>query len=272
MDNENLQDIPAARKVFILNYIQTHGSASIKELSNLQNVSEATIRRDLDEMSLEGKIDRTRGGAILHTEQSTSFEHAYNEKAKLMIDEKKAIGKFAASYIEDGDTIFLDSGTTSLQVALNISDKKNITVITYDLFIATSVILDDSSTLIVTGGIRRNDFGVLTGPMVQEFLSDIRVNKVFLTADSVDINFGISNASFHEIDAKKQSIRSGRYIYLIVDHSKFGKVAMARVCHLRDVDDIIVDNGLSPDIQHALTRENIPFTMVPVSQSPLSGL
>ena len=263
MENENLQDIPAARRVFILNYIQTHGSASIKELSILQNVSEATIRRDLDEMSQEGKLERTRGGAILLTEKSTSYEHAYNEKAKLMIDEKKAIGKFAASYIEDGDTIFLDSGTTSLQVGLNLADKKNLTIITYDLFIATSVILDDSSTLIVTGGIRRNDFGVLTGPMVQDFLRDIRVNKVFLTADSVDINFGISNAGFHEIDAKKQSIRAGRYIYLIVDHSKFGKVAMTRVCTLRDVDEIIVDDNLPLDTQAALSKENILFTLVP---------
>lgn len=266
MENENLQDIPAARKVFILSYIQTHGSASIKELAILQNVSEATIRRDLDEMSQEGKIERTRGGAILPTEQSTSFEHAYNEKAKLMIDEKKAIGKFAASYVENGDTIFLDSGTTSLQVALNLADKKNITVITYDLFVATSIILDESSTLIVTGGIRRNDFGVLTGPMVQEFLRDIRVNKVFLTADSVDIDFGVSNAGFHEIDAKKQSIRSGRYIYLIVDHSKFGKVAMTRVCPLRDVDEVIVDDGLSLDLQEALGRANVPFVLVPTTE------
>lgn len=263
MENENLQDIPAARKVFILNYIQAHGSASIKELALLQNVSEATIRRDLDEMSLEGKLERTRGGAILLAEQSTSFEHAYNEKAKLMIDEKKAIGKFAASYIEDGDTVFLDSGTTALQVALHMADKKNITVITYDLFVATSIILDESSTLIVTGGIRRNDFGVLTGPMVQEFLRDIRVNKVFLTADSVDMEFGVSNAGFHEIDAKKQSIRSGRYIYLIVDHSKFGKVAMTRVCPLQDIDEVIVDDGLSSDMQNALTKSNVTFQLVP---------
>lgn len=262
MENENLQDIPAARKVFILNYIQEQGSASIKELSILQNVSEATIRRDLDELSQEGKLERTRGGAILHTEQSTSFEHAYNEKAKLMLEEKKAIGKFAASYIEDGDTIFLDSGTTSLQVGLNLADKKNITIITYDLFIATSIVLDESSTLIVTGGIRRNDFGVLTGPMVQQFLRDIRVNKVFLSADSVDIDFGISNAGFHEIDAKKQSIRSGRYIYLIADHSKFGKVAMTRVCPLRDVDEVIVDDGLPIDVQTELAKENILFTLV----------
>ena len=266
MENENLQDIPAARKVFILNYIQTHGSASIKELAILQNVSEATIRRDLYEMSLEGKIERTRGGAILQTEQSTSFEHAYNEKAKLMIDEKKAIGKFAASYIENGDTVFLDSGTTSLQIALNLADKKNITVITYDLFIATSIILDESSTLIVTGGIRRNDFGVLTGPMVEQFLRDIRVNKVFLSADSVDLDFGVSNAGFHEIDAKKQSIRSGRYIYLIVDHSKFGKVAMTRVCTLRDVYEIIVDDGLSVEMQDALSKASVPFKLVPIGE------
>lgn len=262
LEKENLQDIPAARKALILKYIKTHGSASIKDLSILQNVSEATIRRDLDEMSLEGVIKRTRGGAILPTKKSTSFEHAYREKAGLMVDEKKAIGKFAASYVKDGDTIFLDSGTTSFQIGQNLADKKYITVITYDLFIANSTLLDVTSTLIVTGGIRRSDFGVLIGPMVQEFIRNIRVDKVFLTADSVDINFGVSNAGFHEMDIKKQSILCGQHIYLTVDHSKFGQVAMARVCPLQDVGEIIVDSGLPIHIQEALTRENIKFTLV----------
>lgn len=263
MGNENLQDIPAARKVFILNYIKTHGSASIKDLSVIQNVSEATIRRDLDEMSLEGKVERTRGGAILPIEKSTSFEHVYQEKAQLMITEKKAIGKYAAGHIQDGDTIFLDSGTTSLQVGMNLAKKKDLTVFTYDLFIANSIILDSTSTLIVTGGIRRNDFGVLTGPMVQNFIRDIRVSKAFLTADSVDTDFGVSNASFHEVDIKKQLIHSGRYVYLLADHSKFGKTAMAHVCSLHDINEIIVDDGLSPAIQTKLTQAGVSFTLVP---------
>lgn len=262
VENNTLQDIPAARKVFILNYIKENGSASIKDLSVLQNVSEATVRRDLDAMSAEGILERTRGGAILPQEKSTSFERVYHEKSKLMTLEKKAIGKFAASHIRDGDTVFLDSGTTSLQIGMNLADKKKITVITYDLFIANSIVLNATSTLLVTGGIRKTDFGVLTGPLVLNFIRDIRLNKAFLTADSVDISFGVSNASFDEADIKKELIRSSRYVYLVADHSKFGKVAMTHVCSLHEIDEIVTDSGLSVDMQKELSAENISFTLV----------
>lgn len=264
MDNEIQQDIPAARRTIIYDYICENGSASIKDLALLLTVSEATVRRDLDEMSMEGIIERTRGGAILPAEKSTSFERAYHEKTRLMIEEKKAIGKFASSYVEDGDTIFLDSGTTSLQLGFNLAEKKNITVITYDLFIANSITLDPSSSLIVTGGIRRNEFGVLTGPMVQNFLRDVRVSKVFMTADAIDIEWGISNAGFQEVDIKKQSLISGRYVYLLADHSKFGKVAMAQVCSLHDITEIIVDDGLPVSLQEDLTRNGIPYQLISV--------
>lgn len=262
MENHTLQDIPAARKVFILNYIKENGSASIKDLSILQNVSEATIRRDLDAMSIEGILERTRGGAILPHEKSTSFERVYHEKSKLMTLEKKAIGRFAASHVLDGDTIFLDSGTTSFQIGMNLADKRKITVITYDLFIANSIILDASSTLLVTGGVRKTDFGVLTGSLVLNFIRELRLNKAFLTADSVDISFGVSNASFDEVDIKKELIRSSRYVYLAADHSKFGKAAMTHVCSLHDIDEIITDDGLSVDMQKELSTDNIAFTLV----------
>ena len=94
MENNTLQDIPAARKVFILNYIKENGSASIKDLSILQNVSEATIRRDLDAMSIEGILERTRGGAILPYEKSTSFERVYHEKSKLLQRRKPVLYQF----------------------------------------------------------------------------------------------------------------------------------------------------------------------------------
>lgn len=247
-------ELPTTRKASILRYIKVKGNATIKELSSQFNVSEATIRRDLDELDSEKLLERIHGGAQIPNVSSTSSETAYREKALLQVAEKTRIGAYAASLIADGDTILLDSGTTCLQIALNLDKKKRITVITNDLHIANSIVLDSSSTLIVTGGIARPEFGVLTGTMVQRFLQGIRVDKTFLSADAIDIRYGIFNATMHEVDLKKALIASAQQVCLTADHTKFGKVALAQVCTLSELDLIVTDNALSP-IQQQLLNE-----------------
>lgn len=255
-------DLPAARRSNILRYVNSAGSATIKQLSSMLSVSEATIRRDLDELSNENMILRIHGGAQSIQERCASFESAYRDKATYMVDEKARIGFHAASYVSDGDTILLDSGTTTLQLAKNLSERKNITVITNDLHIAGTIELDPSSTLIVTGGIRRSGFGVLTGAMVQEFFQGIRVDKSFLSADAVDIEFGVSNATFHEVDQKKALIRSAQKVFLMADHTKFGNVALVRVCDLQEVDLLITDSDLPAKFQKQLDNHGIKYALV----------
>ncbi len=255
-------DLPATRKANIIRYVNSMGSATIRELAELLNVSDATIRRDLDTLSCDNVIERIHGGAQALRVSRTSYECAYGDKSNYMVEEKKRIGFRAASYVEDGDTILLDSGTTSLQIALNLSEKKNITVITYDLHIANSIVMDPSSTLVVTGGIRRSGFGVLTGSMVQDFIRGIRVDKTFLSADAVDTDFGVSNATLHEADLKKALIRSGQKVYLVADHSKFGNLALVHVCSLSDVDLILTDSGLPVKFQSQLDSRNRRYVLV----------
>lgn len=258
-ENKNL---PATRRASILNFVNAAGSASVKELSSIINVSEATIRRDLDELGKENLIERIHGGAQALQLGKTSFESAYYDKTTYMTDEKNRIGFFAASYVNDGDTVLLDSGTTTLKVAMNLAQKKNITVITNDLHIANSIELDPTSSLIVSGGIRRDGFGVLTGATVKEFFQNIRVDKSFMGADAVDSDFGISNATFHEVDQKKALIHSSQKVYLVADHTKFGKIALARVCDLRSLDCIITDSALPDIYQTQLQSRKIKYILV----------
>lgn len=255
-------DLPEARKENILRYVDSVGSATIKELATTLNVSAATVRRDLDELNERKLIKRIHGGAQAVKSSRTAFETAYLDKSAQMVDEKARIGFSAASFVENGDTILLDSGTTALQVARNLSDKENITVITYDLHIAASVELSPSSTLIVTGGIRRPGFGVLTGSMVLDFIRGIRVDKSFLSADAIDIDFGLSNATFHEADLKKALIQSGQCVYLIADHSKFGNLALIHVCDLSEIDLIITDSQLPENYQQLLEKKNCDYILV----------
>lgn len=259
---DTVGSLPAVRRSNILNFIDTSGSATIRELAVFLNVSEATVRRDLDELAAEKMLERTRGGAQSLRTSRTAFEAAYRDKASLMVEEKQRIGACAASYVEDGDTILLDTGTTTLQIASQLAEKKNITVITYDLYIATTIELDASSTLIVPGGTRRPGFGVLVGPVTKSFLQGIRVDKTFLAADAVSPEFGVSNATLDEADLKKVLISSAQKVFLVADHSKFGSVSLVHVCPLSDLNLIITDKGLPAAYQEKLTEMGCTYLML----------
>ena len=150
-----------ARQQKLLEYINENGSAQIRDFSGTHGVSEATIRRDFDELTRLGLIERVHGGAVRIN--GTSFERAHSEKMNLMMSEKMRIAEYAASIVENGDSIFLDSGTTTYFIARELSRHKDLTIITNNLDIAQSVYFDPSVSLIVTGGLRRDQYSVLIG-------------------------------------------------------------------------------------------------------------
>lgn len=258
MDNKKpkYNSIPAERQKQIVEFIENHGSAQIKELADYQNVSEATIRRDLDELAASGVIERTHGGAIV-IDKSTSFEHKYSEKMNLMLTEKCSIAKAACGLVRDGDTIFLDSGTTTYFIAQNLGNFKNLTVITHDLQIGNTAVLDPTSTLIVTGGIRREGFSVLVGSLTENFIKELKVNMVFLGADAIDVETGIYNANFLEVGIKKLLLTIGKHIVLVSDASKFSRSALAKVCGINSIDTIITDSGITDEIKEQIEENGV---------------
>ena len=197
--------IPAERQKKMIEYIEAHTSAQIHELSEQFNVSEATVRRDLDELDRQGALRRTHGGAI-KMDRSTSYEHMYSEKIGLMAHEKQHIAQRAAQMVRPGDTVMIDSGTTTFFIAQALSAHENLTIITNDLYIAFQTPIHPSSTLIVTGGMRR------------------------------------------------QMLKAGMRSVIAADHSKFGRVALARICELSEVDTILTDNGLEEETLTRLRR------------------
>lgn len=244
-EKEKKYTVPAERQEQILQYIKTRGSWQIKNLAEWVGVSEATVRRDLDELDRMGKLERTHGGAILSS-FGTSFERQHEEKLSLMQDEKQRIALKAASYIHEGDAVFIDSGTTVYYLKNALRDIPNLTVFTYDLIIANTLELHSTSTLIVTGGVRRQGYNYsLVGSQVVDFLRNIRVDKVLLAADAVDLDFGVSNSNFIEAEVKSLLTSIGKELFLLVDHTKFDTVAMAKVCSLRAIDVLITDSGAS---------------------------
>lgn len=260
--------LPAERRRKILEYIQVNRSGKNEELSAALGVSLATIRRDLDLLSERGLVSRTHGGAVppetdpAGAVPGPAFELLYSEKRLVHLEEKRRIGAAAAKTVADGETLILDSGSTTFELARCLARHKDLTIITNDLLIASSIEYDPSTTLVVAGGTRRAGVSYLVGPVAEEFLRGVRVSKTFLSADAVDLVYGISNASFPSATAKQLMVAAARQVILVVDHSKFGQVALARVCGLEQVHQIFTGAGAPLEVLRGLERMNLGVTVV----------
>lgn len=251
--------IPAQRQQQILEYLQSHKSITIRKAAEIFMVSEATVRRDLDELASTGKIERTHGGAVLHT--GTGFEWQHAEKMQEMIPEKKRIAIAAKKLIEDGDSLFLDTGTTTYLLAEELKEKKRLTVVTNNLDIAYTTELDATSTMIITGGIRRDGYSSLVGDIAADLVRKLYVDVSFIGADAVSVGNGVFNTNFNEIGIKKSGIESGKRKVLLADSSKFSRKALAKICDLQEFDIIITDSGID-EAQLKILKEKITRVIV----------
>lgn len=251
--------IPAQRQQQILEYLQSHKSITIRKAAEILMVSEATVRRDLDELASTGKIERTHGGAVLHT--GTGFEWQHAEKMQEMIPEKKRIAIAAKKLIEDGDSLFLDTGTTTYLLAEELKEKKRLTVVTNNLDIAYTTELDATSTMIITGGIRRDGYSSLVGDIAADLVRKLYVDVSFIGADAVSVGNGVFNTNFNEIGIKKSGIESGKRKVLLADSSKFSRKALAKICDLQEFDIIITDSGID-EAQLKILKEKITRVIV----------
>ena len=243
------------RQEQIVNYINKVNKENVKNLSKRFQVSEVTIRRDLEGLSLKGLIIKTHGGA-LSINHNFSNEIPYTKKFVTNIEAKKKIGKAAADLIEDNDVVIFDSGSTILEVASNISKLKNVTAITNDIKIAMMLTDKPNISLIVTGGILQESVYTLIGPEAEDFLHSLHVNKTFLGADALSTDYGITNRTIMEIPIKKAMIEAAEEVIVVVDNSKLNKRVFAKICDLNNINKIVIDK-IDPITEKAIEKIGI---------------
>lgn len=226
------------RKARIVELVQTYKRIKVNELTEKFRVSESTIRRDLQELEAMGLIKRTHGGAV--SVQNTGFEPSFKEKEDAYHKEKEYIGELASKFIEDGDTIILDSGTTTLEIAKRLKGKK-VTVLTNSVTIPMELAKSNSVELIVTGGYIRWNTLSMVGPIANAVIKEFRVDKAFIGANGVTIEDGITTPDINEASTKRAMIEVAKEVYLVVDHSKFNKVSFSHIADIKNVDCIITD-------------------------------
>lgn len=240
------QMLPQEREEEILALLADQGKITVSELSTNLKVSEATIRRDLRRLATRHSIQRVHGGAILV--RTVDFEPPVLQRTSLHAEEKRRIGQAAAALINDGDTVILVGGSTTLEVASYLGQKKNLTVITDSLLIAESVAKHSDITLIVLGGIVRDSELSMEGYLAQLCLKELHANKVVMGARAVNFQQGLMLDKVSEVETFRGSMRIADEVILVVDHSKFEQVATAVLAPLTSVDWIVTDNGTPPEI------------------------
>jgi DeoR/GlpR family transcriptional regulator of sugar metabolism len=253
--------LPAKRRLKILDEIRKNNAVTVGEMVQLLGTSESTIRRDLGELSEKGLIDRTHGGAIA-VGLNAVFEHNYSENKIKFIEEKERIGEAAARLVSDGEIIIIDSGSTTFQIAKHLASHRGLKIITNDISITSDIEYEQSNTLIVTGGVYRRGLNLLLGSWTENFLRNVRVNKAFIGVDAIDINDGVFNATMEEAEIKKIIVSVAKEVILVADHSKFGRIALAKICELDMIDKIITDSDLDTSYHSALKNLHISFSLV----------
>jgi DeoR/GlpR family transcriptional regulator of sugar metabolism len=243
------------RRRIILQLLDEYNTVSVADLVARFGVSEMTVRRDLDALEKQGVLQRVHGGAI--SARSRGYEPPFLNRSLVHQEEKRRIAAKAATFVQDGDSLALDVGTTTLELARQLQARHNLTVITPSFRIAGVLAENPHSRVILTGGILRPGELSLIGRMAEDAFRHYFVDKLFLGVGGIDLDAGLTEYNIEDAQVKQAMIRSAREVIVLADASKFGRVAFAAVAALDNVTRIITDDSLPPDIVTALQDRDI---------------
>jgi DeoR family transcriptional regulator, aga operon transcriptional repressor len=230
----------------IKKFIEQNQRVDIEEISREFDISTATARRDLDQLSEEGLIQRIHGGATAL--RKAPPELPVHLRGIRQAEEKACIGRVAAGLINDGDTILMEGGTTVYEVAKNLFDKKNITVITNSIMVANIVSDQPEINLFVLGGFLRRSEQITYGLYTEQILSDLYVDKVFMGVRSISPRRGIALDFLPDLSTERLFLKKGKEVIIVADHTKFMQEATTTIGRLSDIHHIVTDNKTPEDI------------------------
>jgi DeoR/GlpR family transcriptional regulator of sugar metabolism len=227
----------------ILEWLQEEGSARVRDLSVAFAVSEATIRQDLERLDADGYVVREHGGAYLKSMpqqvQSMSLQHLAN------MDSKRRIGRAAAGLVGNGETIIVDSGSTTTEVANSLVNHQNLNVITNALNIALLLGALPSMTVHMSGGQFKAPTLSLTGEKSGDFFQGIFAEKLFLATAAISFEAGLTYPSMADLYVKRAMIKAASKVYLVADSSKIGRTSFSSLGPVEMIHGLITDEGIS---------------------------
>lgn len=238
-----MSESSADRRRTILESVRSRGYVGAGELARTLCVDSSTIRRDLAQLERAGLVRRTRGG-VLPADPAEAVDTPYDVRRSQHADVKRALGEAAAALVGDGQSVIIDNGSTMYQVAAALRRRHNLTVVTNDLMVALCLSEQAGHQLHMTGGVLLDTVYTLVGPGAVASLRGLHVDWVFLGAEAVHPESGITNVNVVEIAVKQAMIEAAERVVVVADSSKLGRRSLAPVCGLSTVSALVTDDGL----------------------------
>ena len=243
------------RQKQILSLLSQQGRLSVAEIVTQFSISEATARRDLEVLASQGKAQRVHGG-VIELEKAPP-ELPILERKGEQTDEKKRIGRVAASLVGEDETVFLGSGTTVLEIARHLRDHKNLTVLTNSLPVLNILAGSRGITVVSLGGMLRDSELSFIGHITEQSLAEMRADKVFMGIRGIGLEHGLTNDYLQETLTDRAILKVGREVIIVADHTKVNRVSTVLLAPLKGIHTFVTDSEVDRKFVQALKRQRI---------------
>ncbi len=264
---ETRQDprVPAEeRRHRLIELVRAKGFAALPDLTRELKVSESTVRRDLDALEESGTAKRTHGG-VFYTGGSPKLPH-FEVRQPDQWDRKQAIAVKAAELVEDGDTVLLDGGTTTYEVA-RLLVGRHLQVVTNSLPVANLFASNSNTDLVLVGGYVYPRTGVSLGPYANEMLERLNVRKTILSVAGIN-DHGYFNSNLLLVETEQAMLRAADEVIVVADSTKFGRKSLAHLCPLGAINTLVADDGMTSDWRSKLTASGVRLVVAAMNETP----
>ncbi len=237
------------RLTHIERFIIQRQQVSVSDICEMFGISEATARRDLDQLASTGSIQRVHGGAVANNEAPP--EPPVLQRSSWQQSEKQRIGALAATLIDPGDTVFISSGTTSLVVAQALRERNDLTIVTNSLPVM-NIMADSGNAMIALGGMLRASESSFIGHLAVQGLAELRISKIIFGIRGIDVVHGLTNDYLPETVTDRAILSAGRHVIVVADHTKLGRTAPAFVAPLSAMHTLVTDHAANTTIVDAI--------------------
>ena len=236
----------AERRQAILELVRSSGTVSLKDLARSVGCSEVTVRRDLQVLEAEGLLDRRRGGAAMIG--ALSHEPTYSEKSRLASREKVAIATLAVTLIDHGDAVALGAGTTTQELARQLTHVHDLTVVTNSVLAAAALAGAPHAEVIMTGGLLRGSTFALVGSAAERSLAELRVRRTFISGNGLSAERGLSTPNLAAAGVDRALARAAQEVVVLADRTKIGVDTMVQTVATGRIAHLVTDSGADPDV------------------------
>lgn len=260
VNDRNSQMLIEERRQYIIGQAQKNGRVLVEELSESLGISRITIRKDLDYLQSRGVLQRTHGGALLPGNGALS-DPSLKEKEGRHSQEKLRIASAAASLVQEGQCVLLDSGTTTTAIARALKRFSHLTIITNAVNIAGELSGTDFEVLLTGGSLRKNSFS-LVGPLAEDTLLDMHADILFLGVDGFDLEVGLTTPNLMESRVNRAMVKASSMVVAVCDSTKFNRRSLSRIVDATAIHHVITDSDLPAEIAESLQAAGIKLTLV----------